>query len=337
MLERLEQIKFPETHLSPEVSASFMRMFEGNKAAMVSAAIEAEKRGVHWDDENRNPKMHVGCAILAIGKDLDISNPAIYTGANSKPVQGEMLPYPDRKCAEMNALENLIGIEHEGKIHSPGEEKEDTGPIAAIVTVSQPMNTGEVDTYDHDVVYSCKQCQRDYAHLLKENIISEETVIYNARIKDGKVVAGEPITLKKLFEVLKDGSEERIQTTLKQLIVEKNAAFAEYRQYLKKRNGNHKNNRSKDRAVSREPEVVSLLDSQRDKTEDLQLARENCQLRIIKAIKSATEESVPKQRILDGLGLEDVILSSPTSSFSEAELEQISKKYLDFMVELTWK
>jgi O-antigen/teichoic acid export membrane protein len=37
------------------------------------------------------------------------------------------------------------------------------------------------------------------------------------------------------------------------------------------------------------------------------------------------------------LGLEDVALSSATSSFSEAELEQISKKYLDFMVELTWR
>jgi hypothetical protein len=83
--------------------------------------------------------------------------------------------------------------------------------------------------------------------------------------------------------------------------------------------------------------VVSLLDRQRDRTEDLQLARESCALRIIKAVKSAAEESVPKQRILDGLGLEDVALSSATSSFSEAELEQISKKYLDFMVELTWR
>lgn len=337
MLERLEQIKFDQATLSPEISREFSRLFEANRDALVAAAISAEERGVHWDDANRNPKMHVGCAVLALGKEMDLSSPAIYTGANSKPVRGEMLPYPDRKCAEMNALENLIGLEYEGKIHSPDEEKEDTGPIAAIVTVSQPMNTGEVDTYDHDVVYSCKQCQRDYAHLLKENIISEDTIIYNARIKDGKVVAGQPIPLKKLFEVFKDGTEERVQTTLKQLIAEKNAAFAEYRQYLKKRNGNHKNGRSTNRAVSREPEVVSLLDRQRDRTEDLQLARESCALRIIKAVKSAAEESVPKQRILDGLGLEDVALSSATSSFSEAELEQISKKYLDFMVELTWR
>ena len=106
---------------------------------------------------------------------------------------------------------------------------------------------------------------------------------------------------------------------------------------MKKRDGNHKNGRSTNRAVSREPEVVSLLDKQRDRTEDLQLARENCALRIIKAIKSAAEESVPKQRILEGLGLEDVILSSSTSSFTEAALEQISQKYLDFMIELTWK
>lgn len=337
MLERLEQIDLPKTHLTPEVSASFMRMFEGHKDALVSAAIAAEERGVHWDDTNRRPKMHVGCALLALNKNLDLSNPAVYTGANSKPVRGEMLPYPERKCAEMNALENALGVEYEGKIHSPGEEEEDLGAIAAIVTVSQPMNTGEVDTYDHDVVYSCKQCQRDYTHLLEEKVISEDTIIYNARIKDGKVVAGEPIPLKKLFEIFKDGSEERVQSTLKQLVIEKNAAFAEYRKYLEKRNGNKKNHRFDDRLVTPDLGVASLLDRQRDRTEDLQLAREACLLRIINAIKSAVEESAPKQRVLDSLGLEDIVLKSPTSSFSKTELEQISKKYLDFMVELTWK
>ncbi|MCL5666205.1 MAG: hypothetical protein M1383_00290 [Patescibacteria group bacterium] len=216
----LKNIPPADRGLNREVEGNFSQLFDGHKDSLVSSAISAEKRALHWDDENRNPKMHVGCSILTLGKKADLSKPDIYTGANSKPEPGDMVAYPNRKCAEMNALENAFGEEYEGKIKpEPFEEmeKEDVGVVAAIVTVSPSENTGETDTINHKIVYSCKQCVSSYKVLMEKGILTPKTIVYNARTKDGTVVAGEPVELGILLEKNSKDEEAKNAKTIEDL------------------------------------------------------------------------------------------------------------------------
>ncbi len=344
MLHELQKINFENQKIPSEVESAMRSLFDKYQDSLVSSAISAEERAVHWDDEKRKPKMHIGCTILALGKNLDLSQPAIYTGANNKPEKGDMLDYPSRKCGEMNVLENALGVGYPGKIQAePTEEmeKEDLGVIVAIVTVSEAQNTREADTYNHDVVYPCKQCLTNYQFLVDKGVLSLKSVIYNARIKDGKVVAGEPITVEALFDKFKDGTEERHQSTLKDLLHTLNIALIEYKRQIeaiKTRLGNFK-----DDPV---PPIIPggiykiKLDSQRDRVEAILEAKDFCLGTIMSAIKSAAEEGVVKPRILDNLGLDANLLDSKKldledlKGFSDSELGRISNKYLEILAKI---
>jgi len=329
MLNELQRFNFENPRLSPEVAEAIPKLFEGYSDSLVAAAVSAEKRAEHWD-KDRPKRMHVGCSILVLGKNLDLSQPAIYTGANFKPNPGD-LPYPDRKCSEMNAFENILGVQYSGKIEAEKYEEmegKDLGFIVAIITTSEAHNTQESDTADHDVVYPCKQCQTNYKFLLEKGIVSEKTIIYNLRTKDGKPEAGEPMELGKLLEKFAKGEEERnLKSIADMLAVQKNA-LTDYREAIK----------NIENRFGRPDEIVDIPANLDDKPYRRTLYRERDHAEavleekgiyagtVINALKSALEEGVSKERLIKSLGLTRVVIEPNSKGFNKSELEQMSQE-----------
>lgn len=330
MLHELQQIHFEHQEIPPDVADSLRSLFNGYEKSLVSAAVSAESRAEHWDDANRKPKMHVGCSILILNKDLDLSQPAIYTGANNKK-SPEMLAYPERKCGEMNAFENTLGIDYPGKIKAKQYEemeKEDLGLVVAIVTASESRNTGELDTATDDVVDPCKQCMTNYEYLVQQGVLSPKTIIYNIRIKDGKVVAGQPRPLGELLEKFKDGKEELWRNAIRDLLNARKKAFEEYRHEL--HNVSAKYGNPKDYKILPNVSIKAQLDIERERTEKIMAARGDCVDTIISAMKSAVEEGVPKSMVVASLGLNPSVLETETPGFSNSEILNIENAYVDF-------
>ena len=306
MLNELERFNIAQQEIPPGVQQAIPELFEGYKNSMINAAISAEKRAKHHSN------LRVGCSLLALGKNFDLSTPGLYTGANEKPNKG-MLAYPERQCAEMQALMSVLAEQNgndEGEIEK-GELKEG-GLVAVIVTVSESRNTGEPDTVDHDILYPCKQCQTNYEYLLSKGRLSNETIIYNIRTKGGKPVAGEPMTLKALLEKF-DGEKEQMNfRSVNEMLQVRKEAIEEY----KKRLASIK--------VEFSPGAEKInRDLQREKVEESLEAMDICMHKISNAVKSATEEGVEKQRILDSLALSEIPLDNSKKGFSERELSLI--------------
>jgi len=301
MLEKLEQI-IKETKTKPSgVEEQIPQLFENYKEALIAAAISAEERALHW---NKEKPVHVGCSLLALGKNLDLSMPAVYTGANIKELPGDFA-YPDRKCGEMVALENITGLNDPKDEENKGEgvEKGDLGLILAIVTVSESFNTGEADTIDHDVLYPCKQCQTNYQFLLDKGVVSEKTVICNLRTKDGKIEKGESITLGEMFEKFRSEKEQRNLKTIGDLLEVEKRATHSYLASVEKITIDIKNQRERTERIFEELEVYSTA--------------------VKNALKSAVEEGVSKERIVSSLKLPNIDLDKKTRGFSSAELDLI--------------
>lgn len=335
MLEVLQHSDFEHQKNSKEITETLPvdQLFNAYEKSLVSSAISAESRAEHWDDANRIPKMHLGCSILTLNKNFDMSQPAIYTGANVK-LKAGVLPYPERKCSEMNAFENALGIKYPEKIIPEKYEeieKEDLGLIAAIVTVSESRNTGELDTASDDVVYPCKQCMTNYEYLLNQGVLSPKTVIYNARIKEGQVVAGQPIPLEQLLAKFSDSREKMSIEGISELLNVRKDAFAKYRKVL--HDINKRFGEPKDYPIVPGDSFKAALDVQRERVGEVNLAREDCILTIIKAMRSLAEEGVPKQRIVSCLGLSSKIIESEKPVFSKAELESIERTYEDYFMQ----
>jgi hypothetical protein len=315
MLHELKRIHserpevFEHQEIPPEVEAAIWDIFKKYEDSLVAAAISAEQRAVHWDDAKRRPKMHVGCSVLVLDKSLDLSKLAIYTGANSKPKPGFMLPYPQRKCAEMNALENILGVDYKGKISlKPFEEveKEDLGLILAIVTASESHNTGEEDTIDHKVVYSCKQCQTNYKYLEGLKVLSPKTVIYNIRTKDGKKEVGEPMPLGEMFSKFEDSKTKTREKSLREFVETKNEEIRIYLQKLEiiKFDINDRilgaEGTLEDEELSAEIEVL-----EREGRERISEAKQDCVSNIYDAWQSAEEEGVGREDLYHNFYMED--------------------------------
>ena len=87
----------------PKVEETFPALFKAHKDSMVGVAANAETRAEHWN------KVHIGCCIITLNKDLDPAEPAFYAGANRKH-SSEMLAFPNRMCGEMEAFVNALGL-----------------------------------------------------------------------------------------------------------------------------------------------------------------------------------------------------------------------------------
>lgn len=334
MLHELDRLKLEPHEINEEVERAVPQLFEAYPESLVIAAINAGKRAEHWNKEHPT---EVGCSILALGEDMDFSKPELFTGANIKKQEG-MLAWPRRKCAEMTALASALNHQDENseevKLANQGwTDKEmevgslrEGGVIVGIVTASEQRNTGEADTFNHDVLYSCKQCMTDYDILYQAGRISKKTVIYNIRTKNGKPVAGEPVSYEKLLEKFGTEKEQRNLKSIEEMLEAKQKAVNGYLEKVKNINENFI--RQKNALIRHSPEGPGELEEelrflQRDAVEDKWAAFAECFDTISHALKSAAEEGVPKQRLVDSLGLPELKMSPETRGFSQNELDKI--------------
>jgi cytidine deaminase len=180
----LQEIEKTGEELPEDAIEVALKSVEAYQPALIVAAASARGRGVSW----RPQPFRIGCAILALNKDLDLSELQMFTGANYKPNQGEQHEWPERKCSEMVAIEEAL--------------KAGVKFIPAIVTVSSEKSTLEFGTEMHDVVHPCKRCRDFFKELIKRGIMSPKTKLVSIRDNGiGKVEQKEERGLNELLEL----------------------------------------------------------------------------------------------------------------------------------------
>jgi hypothetical protein len=354
MRNKLLEYKFEPQEMPPELEPSIRQIFDAYKDDLVKGATRAEARAEHW---NKSDPTMVGCAILLVGKDFDLSQPSIHFGANSKPEPG-MLPYPLRKCAEMQALEGALNIDREQKNGGNGKSSEpveqgDLGVVVAVVTTSRNRNTGEAETKGEHVVDSCKQCMSDYEILKKVNRVSDDTIIYNVRLEDGKPVAGEIKRLGPLLKKFRENQPIRIENSIKDLLQVRDEMV---RAFLQAVSGTEKQlykeleerlsqlTESIRREALKEVKNFELLEEQKAQIHDLQreiregvFAKAETLVyeysnRILMAMLSAFEEGASKKQIITRLGLENTEINELTEGFDDEDQKLIREKLAEYLM-----
>ncbi len=336
MFGKLEEIN-PKIRKTPmEVAEAIPQVFKAYKNAMIAAAISAEKRAQYW---NKEKPVHIGCSLLVLGEKLDLSQPAIYTGANIK-LSPEILAYPERKCGEMIAFENALELkedkdktEEERAEENTGDgiEKGDVGLILALLTVSRAFNSGEADTVNHDIMYPCKQCMTSLKYMLKKGIISNKSIIYNARIgQKGELIRTEQITFKDLLEKFKSGEEERNLKTIQDLLSERDKAAQLLFKSVEKINYDINEDIKSIAPLTRKDVLTGF---QRERNEKVFEEERAYTVLIKNALKSGIEEGVSKERLVDSLGLADIVLDTTIGRFRDDELDSIVEKLLQPLIE----
>lgn len=348
MRNEYSRFELQPREIPPGVEAVFPSLFNGNKDIMFNAAVRAEKRAQHHND------VKIGCAIIVINKNLDLADPEIYTGENTK-LSADMLAWPDRECAEARALLNSFNVPRPGmeqdprwadKEIIPGSLKEG-GVVGAVLTVSQNENTGEADRHGHNVLISCNQCIVNYEALMKLGLVTRNTIIYNALIdENGQELAHVEKILGQILDEFHDPeeTEKRNLSTIKDLLRVRDKAVEGFLRKVAPINTEIDAQILKLSTVTL-PVGASSEDLQKF-TEKLQkasvsLVRERSDRKseempeyvepIIKALTSAFEEGVPKNRLMEALGLENVQLTT-SEHFGDLELESIRtaiKEYLN--------
>jgi hypothetical protein len=341
MFHELSKIKFVEQNIPPEVERELPALFNGYKDVLVSSAISASKRAKHWDKQRAVP-MHVGCSLLILENGFDLSEPKIVTGANTKE-SPEMLAYPERQCAEMAAKNNAlterkqfsqedIDLEKKGEEIQEGNLREQ-GFIAVIVTASPSRNTGEADTQSHGLVHPCKQCQENYKLLLKEKRVSPQTIICSVRIDKDKVIS-EHLPLGELLEKLEKENKDKEERSIKELqtLFQKQvqiflAAMSPFDEELEKRRIAFLKISGKTGEKPDYERFSQNLDRERRERAFSLFDEMEFRRIMLSAIKSVTEEGVPKIKALSALlppeRVDNIVWDRGRPDLSGNELKEI--------------
>lgn len=186
-MRRLEKMNLDVSVVEPlsqEVRDTCIKWLNNFRQSLISGAASARERGESWRS------FKIGCSLLALGKNLDLAEPQLYTSANYKPESGEH-DWPSRKCGEMSTVFEAI--------------KDECRFIAVIVTVSSERSTLEHGTEFHDVVHPCKFCRELFRELINLGVMSTETIVLNVR-DDGKgaVLSNEEHTVGRILEIYND-------------------------------------------------------------------------------------------------------------------------------------
>lgn len=354
MRNRLLDYLFEPQIIPPELENSFRQVFDAYRSNLVEAATRSEGRAEHW---NKDDPTMVGCSILTVGKDFDLSQLSLHSGANSKPEPG-MLAYPLRKCAEMQALEGALNIEQNAKVDKNEKSDEpveqgDLGVVVAVVTVSKKRNTGEEDTKDYHVLDTCKQCMTDYDLLMKAGRVSEKTIIYNVRLAEDGPLVGEPVPLGPLLKKFKENQPVRVENSIKDLLLVRDdmvraflqevgstekQLYKELEKKLLELKGQIKieaqKGQKKDFELLDRQEKITL-EFQREVTESLlskaEILVDEYVKRIMSAMLSAFEEGASKKLIISRLGFGHVKLNEAKEGFGAEDQKLIREelgKYL---------
>lgn len=156
-----------------------LHYFHMHKVELTQAAAEGRKES----DNHRG--FNVGAAVLGVKRnptDPDNDIYIIYTAGNIKKAPGDKTP--DDACAEKLAMQRAI----------------DDGCdfIAGLATISDKVHTGETDERYHDVLHPCKLCRGQFVDGIQQNILSNDSLLFNARDR------GEDNTSDRVFQVAKE-------------------------------------------------------------------------------------------------------------------------------------
>jgi cytidine deaminase len=177
--------------VSPESFQKGLEEYERRKDELIDAAAKDRDNAVSYRG------FLVGSSMLS----MDMTKPegefTIYSGHNYKPGPGEQHGAAKR-CAEKQAFEKALANK--------------TKMIMAIVSVSDRIATKE-GIHNHDALHPCEECRKMMRQMLKENLLSEESMVCNVNDtktgSDGKWLREERTVRQILDEYRKeDGLEE---------------------------------------------------------------------------------------------------------------------------------
>ncbi len=347
MFNEYSRFQLKPREIPPEVEGTFLTLFEKNKKILFDAAVREEGKAEHHGG------VTVGCGMVIINKDLDLSEPEIFTGANTKP-SSVMLGWPDRECAEARGLLNALNVPRPGKENDPRWADKDItkgslrdgGVVAAVLTVSKKKNTGEADRLGHDVLISCNQCIVNYEGLMKLGLVTKNTIIYNARIENGEEVAHVQKTIGQILDKFHEDTERRNQSSIEDILhvrQENTKAFLAKvapinadidGQILKLDSRPVPSGNLKRKEKFFEGLQNAKLDLERERSVKKLEEMTPYVNAITTAIISALEEGVPKPRLIEVLGLENVSITT-SEHFGNLELESIRGALETYLNELS--
>ncbi len=330
MFNEYSKFEIEPRKISQEVVKAFENLFRGKKDAMFSSAVSAEGRA------NHHKHVNVGCCMLVLNKELNLAEPEVFTGANTK-ASPAMMAWPDRECAESRSFLNALNIPRSGSAEDPNWSGADIGMemgtlkeggvVAAVLTVSKNENTGEHDRLNHSVLISCDQCVVNYEGLMKLGIVNEDTIIYNARIDEkGEEQEHVEQSLGKLIEDFYKKKEKRDQAIIERLVAAKHEALNEYQREISDINlqfGSPAENPVP--PIMPDDRYQAQRGYQRERVEAVWEVMENCLADIIKAAKGAAERGLSKERIVQTLGLEEFKLDPDAEKFTNNELKTLEE------------
>ena len=213
------------------------------------------------------------------------------------------------------------------------KQKGDLGVVVAVVAVSKSRNTGEPDRINHDVLLPCNQCLTTYDDMVEMGILSEKTIIYNARIDEhGKVIAGKAVTVGELLKDFKKSQEERNRRTVHDLLEVKDRATAEFLvaslEFKKNLAGSEivELEKGVNRIdPSKRVDVINrgILDLQRERKDKMVEEVAIFAEKVRNGLLSAFEEGLSKQRLVEVLGLKECQINPNTKGFSDNELKSV--------------
>jgi cytidine deaminase len=304
MLSEISKYNLEPQEIPFELESSLPQFFDGHKNSIITAAISAEERAEHHSG------VHVGCSVLALNKELDLSEPQLYTGANQKKRKG-MIPWPERQCAEMQAIKQALD--------------EGCAFIPAIVTVSKSRNTGEKDTLDHDIMHPCKQCQVLFGELLKpeRGILSSQTIVYNARIENGQPVAEESMPLGDLLKKLKKDEEEIYLSSLQDFMEVKDFEIESCARSIEIINLDiERQAQEAQNDLTGDALIVKIRDLELERSQRIMDVRHKCAANIRDAWESSIEEGVKEEDLKKNFVWDD-IPADPSQGVSQRSADEM--------------